>query len=38
MNQAIHFPDLKHWDDERQSVCFPALMSGTRVEFQVSAG
>ncbi len=32
MNQAIHFPDLEQWDDERQSVCFPALVSGMRVE------
>ncbi|MBT9431680.1 DUF1488 domain-containing protein [Candidatus Sodalis endolongispinus] len=38
MNQAIHFPDLEQWDDERQSVCFPALVSGMRVECQVSAG
>lgn len=37
MNQAIHFPDLEQWDDERQSVCFPALVSGMRVECQVSA-
>ncbi|MGL9774803.1 MAG: DUF1488 domain-containing protein [Sodalis sp. (in: enterobacteria)] len=38
MNQAIHFPDLEQWDDEGQSVCFPALVSGMRVECQVSAG
>lgn len=38
MNQAIHFPDLEQWDDERQSVCFPALVSGMCVECQVSAG
>ncbi|BAE75516.1 hypothetical protein SGGMMB4_05362 [Sodalis glossinidius str. 'morsitans'] len=38
MNQAIHFPDLEQWDDERQSMCFPALVSGMRVECQVSAG
>lgn len=38
MNQAIHFPDLEQWDDERQSVCFPALVGGMRAECQVSAG
>lgn len=30
MNQAIHFPDLEQWDDERQGVCFPALVGGKR--------
>lgn len=38
MNHAIHFPDLEQWDAERQSVCFLALVSGMRVECQVSTG
>ncbi|EKY3120848.1 DUF1488 domain-containing protein [Cronobacter turicensis] len=28
MNQAIQFPDREHWDEQRQAVCFPALVSG----------
>ena len=32
MNQAIQFPDREVWDEERQAVCFPALVNG----FQMS--
>ncbi|EKK7717105.1 DUF1488 domain-containing protein [Cronobacter dublinensis] len=28
MNQAIQFPDREHWDEQRQAVCFPALVNG----------
>ncbi|ALB56425.1 DUF1488 domain-containing protein [Cronobacter universalis] len=28
MNQAIQFPDREQWDEQRQAVCFPALVNG----------
>ncbi|MDK1254960.1 DUF1488 domain-containing protein [Cronobacter dublinensis] len=28
MNQAIQFSDREHWDEQRQAVCFPALVNG----------
>ncbi|XBS69432.1 DUF1488 domain-containing protein [Acerihabitans sp. KWT182] len=32
MNQAIQFPELEYWDNDREAVCFPALADGFRVE------
>lgn len=28
MNQAIQFPDREDWDQNRQAVCFPAMVNG----------
>ncbi|MDR7344120.1 hypothetical protein J2X14_002540 [Pantoea alhagi] len=28
MNQAIQFPDRENWDETRQAVCFPVMVSG----------
>lgn len=36
MNQAIQFPDRRHWDEERQAVCFPALVNGFQVQCAVT--
>lgn len=31
MNQAIQFPDRETWNDEKQAVCFPALVNGMQM-------
>ena len=31
MNQAIQFPDRERWDDNREAVCFPALVGGMQL-------
>ncbi len=31
MNQAIQFPDREEWQEDRQAVCFPALVSGMQL-------
>jgi hypothetical protein len=32
MNQSILFPDIQTWDEESQSVVFPAQQSGALIE------
>ncbi|MDK9739188.1 DUF1488 family protein [Vibrio sp. D404a] len=36
MNQSILFPDIQTWDEENQSVVFPAQQSGALIECLVS--
>ena len=31
MNQAIHFPEREIWDEDKQAVCFPALVNGVEL-------
>jgi len=31
VNQAIHFPDREIWDEDKQAVCFPALVNGVQL-------
>ncbi|AUU82950.1 DUF1488 domain-containing protein [Leclercia adecarboxylata] len=31
MNQAIQFPDRESWDEDKQAVCFPALVNGMQM-------
>ncbi|NMH66757.1 DUF1488 domain-containing protein [Shewanella salipaludis] len=32
MNQSILFPDLQHWDNERQRVHFPVQVQGATLD------
>ncbi len=36
MNQSILFPDIQDWDEESQSIVFPAQQSGALIECVVS--
>ncbi|QKJ85403.1 DUF1488 domain-containing protein [Paramixta manurensis] len=36
MNQAIQFPDQESWDEQRQAVCFPALVNGVILTCAIS--
>ena len=36
MNQSILFPDIQDWDEESQSIVFPAQQSGALLECVVS--
>jgi len=36
MNQSILFPDIQTWDEENQSVVFPAQQSGALIECLIS--
>ena len=38
MNQSILFPDIQDWDEESQSIVFPAQQSGALIECVVSIG
>lgn len=31
MNQAIQFPDREYWDEDKQAVCFPAMVNGMQM-------
>ncbi|MCE0492325.1 DUF1488 domain-containing protein [Pantoea sp. Mb-10] len=37
MNQAIHFPEREHWDEEQRSVVFPVLVQGAQFTCSVTA-
>ncbi|MFD1800702.1 DUF1488 domain-containing protein [Mixta tenebrionis] len=37
MNQAIQFPDRESWDEQRQAVCFPAMVNGFQLNCAISA-
>lgn len=37
MNQSILFPDRELWDEERQCICFPALVGGFQLTCAISA-
>ncbi|EAB6859660.1 DUF1488 domain-containing protein, partial [Salmonella enterica subsp. enterica] len=36
MNQAIQFPDREEWDENKQCVCFPALVNGMKLTCAIS--
>ena len=36
MNQSILFPDIQSWDEEKQSVVFPAQQSGALIQCVVN--
>ncbi|MBS0850075.1 DUF1488 domain-containing protein [Citrobacter sp. JGM124] len=36
MNQAIQFPDSEVWDENKQAICFTALVAGFQVNCAVS--
>lgn len=36
MNQAILFPDREEWDESRQCISFPALVSGFQMQCALS--
>ncbi|MEZ8880583.1 DUF1488 domain-containing protein [Vibrio lentus] len=36
MNQSILFPDIQNWDEEKQSIIFPAQQSGALIECVMS--
>ena len=36
MNQSILFPDIQDWDEENQSIIFPAQQSGALIECVMS--
>ena len=36
MNQSILFPDIQDWDEENQSITFPAQQSGALIECVMS--
>ncbi|MEZ9410515.1 MULTISPECIES: DUF1488 domain-containing protein [Vibrio] len=36
MNQSILFPDIQNWDEENQSIIFPAQQSGALIECVMS--
>lgn len=36
MNQSILFPDLQQWDEQKQSIVFPAQQAGMLIECVVS--
>ena len=36
MNQSILFPDIQDWDEESQSIIFPAQQSGALIECVMS--
>ncbi|MDD1827333.1 DUF1488 domain-containing protein [Photobacterium sp. ZSDE20] len=36
MNQSILFPDIQDWDEESQSIVFPAQQSGALIKCAVS--
>ncbi len=36
MNQSILFPDIQDWDEENQSITFPAQQSGVLIECVMS--
>ncbi|QHM73602.1 DUF1488 domain-containing protein [Mixta intestinalis] len=36
MNQAIQFPDRESWDEQRQAVCFPAMVNGFQLTCAIS--
>ena len=36
MNQSILFPDIQDWDEESQSIIFPAQQAGALIECVVS--
>jgi len=36
VNQAIQFPDREAWDEEKQAVCFPALVYGMQLNCAIS--
>ena len=38
MNQAIQFPDRESWDEDKQAVCFPALVNGMQMMCAIEAG
>lgn len=37
MNQSILFPDLQTWDDNTESIHFPAQQSGALIECVISS-
>ncbi|MGL4723126.1 MAG: DUF1488 domain-containing protein [Scandinavium sp.] len=37
MNQTILFPDREEWDERRQCIFFPALVSGFQMQCALSA-
>ncbi|ABZ74612.1 protein of unknown function DUF1488 [Shewanella halifaxensis HAW-EB4] len=36
MNQSILFPDLQDWDQQSQTIIFPAQVQGANVECRIS--
>ncbi|MCZ8502107.1 DUF1488 domain-containing protein [Vibrio lentus] len=36
MNQSILFPDIQDWDEDNQSITFPAQQSGALIECVMS--
>lgn len=36
MNQSILFPDIQHWDSEKQWITFPAQAGGALIECVVT--
>lgn len=36
MNQGIQFPDREGWDEDREAICFPALVGGMQITCAIS--